>query len=58
MRKQLDALMGIDRNGDVKIRKNFNDPEVCKSYLVGLCPHDLFINTVCAITKSLGESKN
>jgi hypothetical protein len=49
MRKQLDALMGTDRNGDIAGKKSFTDPEICKYYLAGLCPHDLFINTVCII---------
>jgi hypothetical protein len=24
---------------------SINDPKVCRSYLVGTCPHDLFMNT-------------
>eukprot|EP00268_Persea_americana_P026462 TRINITY_DN258_c0_g1_i1.p1 TRINITY_DN258_c0_g1~~TRINITY_DN258_c0_g1_i1.p1 ORF type:complete len:424 (+),score=89.74 TRINITY_DN258_c0_g1_i1:309-1580(+) len=43
MRKQLDVLMGANRNGDVtEINRNYYDREVCRLYLVGLCPHDLF----------------
>jgi hypothetical protein len=71
IRRQLDALLGADRNGDLDI-KDFTDDRVCKLYLagaaagfistqfscleclshliviciVGLCPHDLFPNTV------------
>ena len=45
-RKLLDSLMGKDRNGDVNVStKHFTDPDVCKNYLCGLCPHDLFGNT-------------
>jgi len=42
-RKQLDALMGTNRNGDVtEIKCNYYDRDVCCLYLAGLCPHDLF----------------
>jgi len=45
-RKLLDSLMGKDRNGDTEITtKHFTDEDVCKNYLCGLCPHDLFRNT-------------
>eukprot|EP01018_Ginkgo_biloba_P014476 Gb_35816 [translate_table: standard] len=43
LRKQLDALMGANRNGDVKeVNRKYYDRDVCRLYLVGLCPHDLF----------------
>lgn len=43
LRKQLDALMGTNRNGDVtEIKRNYYDRDVCRLYLAGLCPHDLF----------------
>eukprot|EP00697_Spironema_sp_BW2_P011039 gnl/Spiro4/265_TR164_c0_g1_i2.p1 gnl/Spiro4/265_TR164_c0_g1~~gnl/Spiro4/265_TR164_c0_g1_i2.p1 ORF type:complete len:264 (+),score=71.22 gnl/Spiro4/265_TR164_c0_g1_i2:89-880(+) len=46
MRKQLDALMGTNRDGGTeKTSKHFTDADVCKHYLAGLCPHDLFTNT-------------
>jgi len=54
MRKQLDALMGTDRNGDVIGKKSFTDPDVCKYYMAGLCPRDLFINT----KMDVGECEN
>eukprot|EP01122_Echinamoeba_exundans_P014411 TRINITY_DN6510_c0_g2_i2.p1 TRINITY_DN6510_c0_g2~~TRINITY_DN6510_c0_g2_i2.p1 ORF type:complete len:241 (+),score=53.32 TRINITY_DN6510_c0_g2_i2:92-814(+) len=44
MRRQLDALMGADRNGDLSI-SSFQDPQVCKLFLAGLCPNELFNNT-------------
>eukprot|EP01114_Cavostelium_apophysatum_P020685 TRINITY_DN69_c1_g1_i1.p1 TRINITY_DN69_c1_g1~~TRINITY_DN69_c1_g1_i1.p1 ORF type:complete len:356 (+),score=80.64 TRINITY_DN69_c1_g1_i1:97-1164(+) len=44
-RKQLDALMGSNRNGDQGQRKHFTDPDICKWYLAGTCPHELFTNT-------------
>lgn len=52
MKKMLDELMGTQRDGarpedEVK----FSDDRVCKSYLMGLCPHELFNNT------SSGSSK-
>lgn len=43
IRKQLDALMGANRNGDVsEVNRKYYDRDVCKLYLSGLCPHDLF----------------
>lgn len=43
VRKQLDALMGANRNGDVReVNRKYYDRDVCRLYLVGLCPHDLF----------------
>lgn len=46
-RKQLDALMGANRNGDVReVKRKYYDRDVCRLYLTGLCPHDLFQLTV------------
>lgn len=45
-RKLLDQLMGTGRNGEGGGTKHFSDRDVCRFYLVGLCPHDLFGNTV------------
>mmetsp|Transcript_24080 Transcript_24080/g.39578 ORF Transcript_24080/g.39578 Transcript_24080/m.39578 type:complete len:364 (-) Transcript_24080:533-1624(-) len=47
MRKQLDQLMGANRNGDMEevVKRNFWDSDVCRPYLSGLCPRDLFTNT-------------
>ncbi|CAL1352879.1 unnamed protein product [Linum trigynum] len=43
MRKQLDVLMGANRNGDVtEVNRKYYDRDVCRMYLVGLCPHELF----------------
>jgi hypothetical protein len=48
MRKQLDVLMGANRNGDVEeVNRNYYDRDVCRLFLAGLCPHDLFQLTVC-----------
>jgi hypothetical protein len=48
-RALLDELMGKDRDKVPSERKHnevhFSDPEICKFYLCGFCPHDLFINT-------------
>ena len=52
MRRQLDALMGIDRNGEPSVKRNFTDRDVCTSYLAGLCAHELFNNTVCNYSSS------
>uniref|UniRef100_A0A0D6QY87 Uncharacterized protein n=1 Tax=Araucaria cunninghamii TaxID=56994 RepID=A0A0D6QY87_ARACU len=43
LRKQLDALMGANRNGDVtEVTRKYYDRDVCRLYLAGLCPHELF----------------
>ncbi len=52
-RKQLDALMGANRNGDVlEVKRNYYDRDVCRLYLTGLCPHDLFQLTVSPFFRS------
>ncbi|GBE60682.1 U1 snRNP-associated Usp106 [Babesia ovata] len=46
MRAQWEALMGnLENPVDPNETKSFEDKDVCKMYLVGLCPHDLFENT-------------
>ena len=48
MKRMLDGLMGTDRDNVPErrtIRKDFMDHDVCKSYLLGLCPFDLFHHT-------------
>jgi hypothetical protein len=30
----------------IQVDLKFTDPKVCRSYLCGACPHDLFTNTV------------
>ncbi|KAG6530166.1 hypothetical protein ZIOFF_012388 [Zingiber officinale] len=43
IRKQLDVLMGANRNGDVtEVNRKYHDRDVCRLFLCGLCPHDLF----------------
>ncbi|KAJ8490754.1 hypothetical protein OPV22_012475 [Ensete ventricosum] len=43
IRKQLDVLMGANRNGDAReVSHKYYDRDVCRLFLVGLCPHDLF----------------
>ncbi|GAB4835369.1 hypothetical protein Ancab_000279 [Ancistrocladus abbreviatus] len=43
LRKQLDVLMGANRNGDVKeVNRKYYDRDVCRLFLSGLCPHELF----------------
>ncbi|PUZ76454.1 hypothetical protein GQ55_1G292500 [Panicum hallii var. hallii] len=43
IRKQLDQLMGANRNGDVReVSRKYYDRDVCRLHLAGLCPHDLF----------------
>lgn len=49
MSKALDELMGKNRNmaepEAQKVKMKFNDCEVCKHELAGLCPYTLFNNT-------------
>ncbi|KAE8781503.1 hypothetical protein D1007_45194 [Hordeum vulgare] len=43
IRKQLDQLMGANRNGDVReVSRKYYDRDVCRLFLAGLCRHDLF----------------
>ncbi|KAL9233517.1 hypothetical protein vseg_008503 [Gypsophila vaccaria] len=43
LRKQLDVLMGANRNGDVQeVNRQYFDRDVCRLFLSGLCPHELF----------------
>lgn len=43
IRKQLDVLMGANRNGDVtEVNRKYYDRDVCRLHLSGLCPHELF----------------
>ncbi|KAG2334024.1 hypothetical protein Bca52824_005204 [Brassica carinata] len=63
MRKQLDVLMGANRNGDVtEVNRKYYDRDVCRLYLSGLCAHDLFQLTLyfpvfVALTHSLDIKK-
>eukprot|EP00735_Rhodelphis_limneticus_P010480 TRINITY_DN3225_c0_g1::TRINITY_DN3225_c0_g1_i1::g.29754::m.29754 TRINITY_DN3225_c0_g1::TRINITY_DN3225_c0_g1_i1::g.29754 ORF type:complete len:346 (-),score=34.76,sp/Q9NQ29/LUC7L_HUMAN/38.82/1e-46,LUC7/PF03194.10/1.2e-73,Laminin_II/PF06009.7/0.17,SlyX/PF04102.7/5.2e+02,SlyX/PF04102.7/2.3,SlyX/PF04102.7/7.5e+03,Med9/PF07544.8/0.2,Med9/PF07544.8/2.9e+03 TRINITY_DN3225_c0_g1_i1:285-1322(-) len=45
--EMLDKLMGPNRNGDRPnaIPSEFSDDRVCKHFLCGVCPHELFTNT-------------
>ena len=46
IRKTLNALMGTDRDAPLKEqllkRKHFDDNEICKYFLLGFCPQELF----------------
>lgn len=42
-RKLLEQLMGASTTRTAQV--SLTDPKVCRSYLVGTCPHDLFTNT-------------
>lgn len=46
-RALLDQLMGLNRNNDQKKKEleDYTDDKVCKFYLSGYCPHEMFINT-------------
>ncbi|XP_060860106.1 putative RNA-binding protein Luc7-like 2 [Metopolophium dirhodum] len=46
MRAMLDQLMGTGRNGETSRHQvQFNDPKVCKSFLLFCCPHDILTLT-------------
>ena len=48
MAQMLDELMGKDRDllpDEASRHQTFDDPDICKYYLCGFCPHDLFTNT-------------
>jgi len=46
-RALLNGLMGADRNANKKERRarKFSDDDVCRKFLLGLCPHEMFTNT-------------
>ncbi|KAL7785879.1 hypothetical protein V8C37DRAFT_412772 [Trichoderma ceciliae] len=43
-RKLLEQLMGASSSSRAA-QLSLNDPKVCRSYIAGTCPHDLFTNT-------------
>ncbi|KAK7493277.1 hypothetical protein BaRGS_00015403 [Batillaria attramentaria] len=46
VRAMLDELMGTARDGDsAGYKVKFDDPRVCKSFLLGCCPHDILAST-------------
>ncbi|XP_060558896.1 putative RNA-binding protein Luc7-like 1 isoform X2 [Ruditapes philippinarum] len=46
VRAMLDELMGTARDGDTsRCQMKFDDPRVCKSFLLGCCPHDILSST-------------
>jgi len=44
MRAMLDQLMGTNRNGESNSTK-YDDPKVCKSFLLACCPHEILSAT-------------
>jgi len=44
MRAMLDQLMGTSRNGE-SAQVKYNDPRVCKSFLLSCCPHEILAST-------------
>uniref|UniRef100_A0A1I8GN75 RNA-binding protein Luc7-like 2 n=1 Tax=Macrostomum lignano TaxID=282301 RepID=A0A1I8GN75_9PLAT len=44
MRAMLDELMGTNRDGE-KPKLRFDDPSVCKCFLLGCCPHEILQGT-------------
>jgi len=46
MRAMLDQLMGTGRNGENnKFNVKFHESKVCKSFLLGCCPHEILSST-------------
>ncbi|XP_055380894.1 putative RNA-binding protein Luc7-like 2 isoform X1 [Condylostylus longicornis] len=46
MRQMLDQLMGTARNGESgRYQAKFSDQRVCKSFLLGCCPHEILAST-------------
>lgn len=39
-------MMGAEAMGFKSIKLHFTDQQVCRNFLCGVCPHDLFSNTV------------
>ncbi|OAY78470.1 putative RNA-binding protein Luc7-like 2 [Ananas comosus] len=58
IRKQLDVLMGANRNGDVReVSRSYYDRDVCRLFLVGLCPHDLFQLTAMLLLDAFNKDR-
>uniref|UniRef100_A0A1B0DI03 Uncharacterized protein n=1 Tax=Phlebotomus papatasi TaxID=29031 RepID=A0A1B0DI03_PHLPP len=54
MRAMLDQLMGTGRNGEAnRYTLKFNDGKVCKSFLLGCCPHEILASTKMPIAFSV-----
>jgi hypothetical protein len=48
MREMINQLMGTDPStDDGRDRLPFDDPRVCRNFLLGCCPHDILASTVC-----------
>lgn len=48
VRAQLDKLLGPDRNGPLNTKRtrehlDYRHPSICKHYILGFCPNDLYI---------------
>ena len=43
--KKLMASVGVVEDEDMDIPTHYTDPRVCRRYLAGICPHELFANT-------------
>mmetsp|Transcript_44878 Transcript_44878/g.129791 ORF Transcript_44878/g.129791 Transcript_44878/m.129791 type:complete len:294 (-) Transcript_44878:1205-2086(-) len=61
-RALLDSLFGKDRDlaaVDASKRQSFKDDDVCKYYLVGDCPHEMFVNQEgrTAVNSPIGACK-
>ncbi|KAL6545229.1 hypothetical protein OROGR_009103 [Orobanche gracilis] len=55
LRRQLDVLMGANRNGDVlEVTRKYYDRDVCRLFLSGVCPHELFQLTSYVDAKAKG----
>nr|CAG4641134.1 EOG090X0BOE [Eulimnadia texana] len=45
MKAMLDQLMGTAGSGEGRYNVKFTDSKVCKSFLLGCCPHDILAST-------------
>jgi hypothetical protein len=45
-RNLLTQLMGAEAMGIITTDVSMWDPKVCRPFVTGICPHDLFTNTV------------
>jgi len=61
-RQLCNELMGMDRNklssesGSLELK--FDDKRVCPYYLVGFCPHELFVNTKADLGNALSMHRH
>lgn len=56
--KLLDQLLGHNRDGEDKQVLDFMDIAVCRPFLFGICPNEMFLNTKMDMGKPVISQSN